>query len=140
MPRRMPEKEALAFIDSAPGWAILSSIGLDGYPHSIPIGWFRVDKKIYMGCLDKTQKVKNIERNPKISVCIESGTTMRDIKGVLLRGNASIIRVPEDRLALSILAAKSRGVEEKDLPKEASQNGVYIELSNFKITSWDYSN
>ena len=93
-----------------------------------------------MGCIDQTQKVKNIERNEKISVCIESGSTMRDIKGVLLRGNASIIRLPEDRLALSLLAAKSRGVEEKDLPKEASPNGVYIELSNFKITSWDYAN
>ena len=140
MPRQMTEEEAFAFIDSAPGWATLSSIGLDGYPHSIPIGWFRLHKKIYMGCIDQTQKIKNIERNEKISVCIESGSTMKDIKGVLLRGNASIIRLPEDRLALSLLAAKSRGVEEKDLPKEASPNGVYIELSNFKITSWDYAN
>ena len=140
MPRNMSEEEALAFIDAASGWATLSSIGVDGYPHSVPIGWFRVHKKIYMGCIDQTQKVKNIERDEKISVCIESGSTMRDIKGVLLRGNASIIRVPEDRLALSILAAKSRGVEEKDLPKEASSNGVYIELSDFRITSWDYAN
>ena len=140
MPREMSEEEALAFIDAASGWATLSSIGVDGYPHSVPIGWFRVHKKIYMGCIDQTQKVKNIERNEKISVCIESGTTMRDIKGVLLRGNASIIRVPKDRLALSILAAKSRGVAEKDLPKEASPKGVYIELSDFKITSWDYAN
>ena len=140
MPRQMSKEEALAFIDSAPGWATLSSIGMDGYPHSIPIGWFRVHKKIFMGCIDQTQKVKNIERNQKISVCIESGSTMRDIKGVLLRGNASIVRAPEDRLALSIIAAKSRGVEKKDLPKVASPTGVYIELSDFKITSWDYAN
>ena len=140
MPRHMSEQEALAYIDTAPGWATLSTIGPDGYPHSIPIGWFRVHKKIYMGCIDRTQKVKNIERNEKIAVCIESGTTMKDIKGILLRGNASIIRAPEDRLAVSILAAKSRGVEEKDLPKEASDKGAYIELSDFKITSWDYSN
>ena len=140
MPRHMSEEEALAFIDAAQGWATLSSIGLDGYPHSVPIGWFRVHRKIYMGCIDQTQKVKNIERNEKISVCLESGSTMSDIKGVLLRGNAAIIRAPEDRLALSIVAAKSRGVEEKDLPKEASAKGVYIELSDFKITSWDYSN
>ena len=93
-----------------------------------------------MGCIDQTQKVKNIERNEKISVCIESGSTMKDIKGVLLRGNASIIRVPEDRLALSVAAAKARGIEEKDLPKKASKYGVYIELSDFKITSWDYAN
>ena len=56
MPRQMSEKEALEYIDTAQGWATLSTIGSDGYPHSVPIGWFRVHKKIYMGCIDKTQK------------------------------------------------------------------------------------
>ena len=139
MPRQMSEKEALDYIDTAQGWATLSTIGSDGYPHSVPIGWFRVHKKIYMGCIDKTQKVINIERNRKISICIESGTTMRDIKGVLLRGKASIVRDTQERLAVSILAAKARGVAEQDLPKTTSANGVYIELSDFKITSWDYA-
>ena len=64
---------------------------------------------------------------------------MRDINGVLLRGEACIVKDTKERLAVSILAAKARGVAEQDLPKTASPNGVYIELSNFKITSWDYA-
>ena len=139
MPRKMSEKEALRYIDSNPGWATLSTLGSDGHPHSIPIGYFRVENKLYMGCRDKTQKVINIERNPKISVSLESGQTMNDIRGLLLRGHGRIIRESAERLSISIMAAKSRGVEDKDLPKSSSPEGVYIELSDFKITSWDYS-
>ena len=84
MPDKMSEDEVLAYIDSKPGWAMLSTIGYDGYPHTVPVGYFRVNHKIYMGCRDKTQKVVNIERNPRVSISLESGTTMRELKGVLL--------------------------------------------------------
>ena len=91
-----------------------------------------------MGCRDNTQKIVNIERNPKVSVSLESGSTMTDLKGVLLRGKAYVIRDDKDRLAISIQAAQSRGVKKVDFPKTVSPNLVYIEFRNFKITSWNY--
>ena len=138
MPKPMSEKEAIAYIDTKPGWAMLSTIGSDGYPHTVPVGYFRVNNKIYMGCRDNTQKIVNIERNPKVSVSLESGSTMNDLKGVLLRGKAHVIRDDKDRLAISIQAAQSRGVKKVDFPKTVSPNVVYIEFRNFKITSWNY--
>ena len=138
MPKSMSEKEAIAYIDTKPGWAMLSTIGSDGYPHTVPVGYFRVNNKIYMGCKDNTQKIVNIERNPKVSVSLESGSTMNDLKGVLLRGKAHVIRDDKDRLAISIQAAQSRGVKKVDFPKTVSPNLVYIEFRNFKITSWNY--
>ena len=138
MPKPMSEKEAIAYIDTKPGWAMLSTIGSDGYPHTVPVGYFRVNNKIYMGCRDNTQKIVNIERNPKVSVSLESGSTMTDLKGVLLRGKAYVIRDDKDRLAISIQAAQSRGVKKVDFPKTVSPNVVYIEFRNFKITSWNY--
>ena len=138
MPKPMSEKEAIAYIDTKPGWAMLSTIGSDGYPHTVPVGYFRVNNKIYMGCRDNTQKIVNIERNPKVSVSLESGSTMNDLKGVLLRGKAYVIRDDKDRLAISIQAAQSRGVKKVDFPKTVSPNVVYIEFRNFKITSWNY--
>ncbi|MAI41697.1 MAG: pyridoxamine 5'-phosphate oxidase family protein [Candidatus Azotimanducaceae bacterium] len=138
MPKSMSEKEAIAYIDTKPGWAMLSTIGPDGYPHTVPVGYFRVNNKIYMGCRDNTQKIVNIERNPKVSVSLESGSTMNDLKGVLLRGKAHVIRDDKNRLAISIQAAQSRGVKKVDFPKTVSPNLVYIEFRNFKITSWNY--
>ena len=138
MPDKMSEDEVLAYIDSKPGWAMLSTIGYDRSPHTVPVGYFRVNHKIYMGCRDKTQKVVNIERNPRVSISLESGTTMRELKGVLLRGNARVIRDQKERLTISHLAAQYRGSKTKESSKNLSADGVYIELSDFKMTSWDY--
>ena len=139
MAKNMSKEEAYNFIDSKPGWANLCTIGKDGFPHSITIGYFRDEDTIYMGCRDATQKVRNIERNNKVSVCLESGSTMADIRGVLLRGHASIVRETEDRLSISRLAATKRGVSQDDLPTTVSEGGCYIRIENFSITSWDYS-
>ncbi len=73
MPGKMTEEEVESFLDNKPGWMILTSIGQDGYPHTIPIGYFRDGSRIFMGCRDNTQKVVNIERNPKVSLSLEDG-------------------------------------------------------------------
>ena len=61
MPGKMSKEEVDAFLDSKPGWMMLTSQGSDGYPHSVPIGYFRDGDRIFMGCRDNTQKIKNIE-------------------------------------------------------------------------------
>ena len=138
MQRAMTEKELEEFIDSKPGWITLSTIGADGFPHSVPLGYFRDGATIYLGCKDQTQKVRNIERNPKVSLCLESGSTMSDIKGALLRGTATIVRESKDRLSLHQLAARQRGVAEDDLPQSVSEGAVHIKVTDYTITSWNY--
>ena len=126
------------FLDSKPGWITLSTIGADGFPHSVPLGYFRDGATIYLGCKDQTQKVRNIESNSKVSLCLESGSTMSDIKGALLRGTATIVRESKDRLSLHQLAARQRGVAEDDLPQSVSEGAVYIKVTNYTVTSWNY--
>jgi nitroimidazol reductase NimA-like FMN-containing flavoprotein (pyridoxamine 5'-phosphate oxidase superfamily) len=84
MPATMTRDEVNDFLDSRPGWIVLTTIGRDGYPHSVPIGYFRLGDEVVIGCRAATQKLKNIERNPKVSLMLESGSTMADIKGVIL--------------------------------------------------------
>ena len=134
----MTETELEQFIDSKPGWITLSTIGVDGFPHSVPLGYFRDGVTIYLGCKDQTQKVRNIERNPKVSLCLESGSKMSDIKGALLRGTATIVRESKDRLSLHQLAAKQSGVADDDLPQSVSEGAVYIKVTNYTVTSWNY--
>lgn len=68
MPAALTKEEAHAYIDSRPGWITLTTIGRDGMPHSIPIGYFRVGDDVYVGGRAGTQKIKNVERNPNVSV------------------------------------------------------------------------
>jgi nitroimidazol reductase NimA-like FMN-containing flavoprotein (pyridoxamine 5'-phosphate oxidase superfamily) len=139
MPVRMTDEEVKAFLDAKPGWIILSTIGLQGYPHSVPIGYFRLGNDIYLGCRAGTQKVKNIARNPKVSLVLESGTTRRDIKGVMIQGQATVYTDPENVLRLSRAAARLRGVADNDLPQTPRPGVAYIKVEPTRIISWDYS-
>ena len=139
MPGKMTKEAVNDFLDSKPGWMMLTSQGRDGYPHTVPIGYFRDGDRIFMGCRDNTQKVKNIERNPKVSLVIEDGKTMSDLRGILLRGDAFVVREDEERLKISRLAAKLRGAPEDEWPTTASAGAVFIKVDSPRVTSWDYS-
>lgn len=139
MPAQMTDEEVKAFLDAKPGWIILSTIGRQGYPHSVPIGYFRLGDDIYMGCRDGTQKVKNIMRNPKVSLVLESGTTRHDIKGVMIQGHATVYTDTENILRLSRAAAQLRGVADEALPQTPRPGVAYIKVVPQRIISWDYS-
>src|SRR5215468_3834418 len=138
MPARMTDQEVKAFLDTKPGWIVLSTIGRDGYPHSVPLGYFRLGDDVYIGCRAGTQKLKNIERNPKVSLVLESGSTRRDIKGVLIQGHATVHTAPETVLRLSRAAARLRGVAEDALPREPRPGAAYIQVEPQRVISWDY--
>lgn len=138
MPPRMTDEEVRAFFDSKPGWVVLSTFGPQGYPHSVPIGYFRLGDDIYLGCRAGTQKIKNIERNPKVSLVLESGRTRKDIKGVMIQGEATVYDDPENILRLSREAARLRGVAEEDLPSAPRPGAAYIRVQPKRVISWDY--
>ena len=138
MPVRMTDQEVKAFFDAKPGWVILSTIGPNGYPHSVPIGYFRLGDDIYLGCRAGTQKIKNIERNPKVSLVLESGSTRRDIKGVMIQGRATVYTDPDNILRLSREAARLRGVPDDQLPQEPRPGAAYIRVEPRRVISWDY--
>ena len=138
MPARLSLTEFDAFLDSKPGWIVLSTVGADGFPHTVPLGYFRHEGAVYCGVRDNTTKVRNIEANPKVSLMVESGTTMADIKGAMIQGEARVHRDPDKVLALMRIAAAARGVPEGDRPTEARAGAVYIEVRPVKRISWDY--
>ena len=95
----LTKDEIHAYLDSKPGWIMLTTIGRDGVPHTIPIGYFRSGDDVNIGGRAGTQKMKNIERNPNVTVLLQSGTSMQDIKGVMIQGTASVITEPAEFLA-----------------------------------------
>jgi len=105
----------------------------------VPLGYFRLGDNIYIGCRAGTQKTKNIERNPQVSLVLESGSTMQDIKGVMIQGQATVHTDPETVLRLSREAARLRGVAEDALPREPRPGVAYIQVEPHHIISWDYS-
>ena len=117
---------------------MLSTVGRDGAPHSVPLGYFRLDNAIYLGLRDQTQKVKNVERHPSASVLVFGACGGGEVSGVLVQGQATVVRDPQERLRLARAAARQRGVPEPDLPGTISPDGVYISVQRDRTISWKY--
>ncbi|MBI3927937.1 MAG: pyridoxamine 5'-phosphate oxidase family protein [Armatimonadetes bacterium] len=105
----MLDADALAFLESEPDWMVLSTLGRDGSAHSVPLGYFVQNSHIYMGCRDRTQKVRNIERDSRVTLLLASSRGSAVNRGLMLRGEADILREPDMLLPLLEQAARKRG-------------------------------
>ena len=139
MPRKLSDEQIAAYLDSRPGWAVLSTIDKDGFPHSVPLGYFRLGTDIVMGVRDGTRKVANVENNPNVSVLLEDGSSMADIRGVMVQGRARIVREPSEAVQLAREGARARGVPESEWPTAPRPGAAYIRVTPVRTLSWDYS-
>lgn len=139
MPRKLSDEEIEAYLDSRPAWAVLSTIDRDGFPHTVPLGYFRLGRDIIMGVRDGTRKVANVENNPHVSIMLEDGSTMADIRGVMFQGHARIVREPGEALELARAGARARGVPESEWPTAPRPEAAYIRMTPVRTVSWDYS-
>ncbi len=139
MPRKLSDEEIEAYLDSRPGWAILSTIDKDGFPHAVPLGYFRLGRDIIMGVRDETRKVANVESNPNVSILLEDGSSMADIRGLMLQGHARVVRERSEALQLAREGARARGVPESEWPTAPRPGAAYIRMTPVRTLSWDYS-
>ena len=138
MPRTLTDDEITALLDSRPGWAVLTTIDEDGFPHTVPLGYFRLGGDVVMGVRDGTRKVANVERNPTVSVMLEDGSTMADIRGVMFQGHARIVREAAETLELARYGARLRGVPESEWPTAPRPGATYIYVTPVRTLSWYY--
>ena len=71
---------------------IVSSIGPRGWPHSMPM-WFTVRAgEIWCWTFAKSQKVKNLERDPRATLLVEAGDEYTELRGIQIEAEAELIR------------------------------------------------
>jgi len=92
-----------------------------------------------MGVRDGTRKVANVESNPNVSILLEDGTSMADIRGVMFQGRARIVREPSEALQLAREGARARGVPEPEWPTAPRPGAAYIRMTPVRTASWDYA-
>jgi nitroimidazol reductase NimA-like FMN-containing flavoprotein (pyridoxamine 5'-phosphate oxidase superfamily) len=115
-------------------WITLSTVGRDGYPHSVPLGYFLADNRIILGCRDHTQKVKNIERNSQVSLLWENGRGNDALQGIMFQGTARVVRDNQERLKLKTIACRQRGEQP---PTKLDEGTVYLEVTPKKTIGWN---
>jgi nitroimidazol reductase NimA-like FMN-containing flavoprotein (pyridoxamine 5'-phosphate oxidase superfamily) len=67
---------------------ILTSLKADGTPITLPIWFVALDRRVYFSAPARTGKVARLRRNARCCFLVESGTYWREMKAVLVTGQA----------------------------------------------------
>jgi PPOX class probable F420-dependent enzyme len=125
---------------------IICSIGKDGFPHPMPM-WFGLeeDGAVIMTTFTKSQKIKNLTRDPRVTLLAEAGAAYSELRGVVIRGKAEIDAEVENVFAtLRKVSVRMGTVPAED--SEAIREGLrasakkrcLIRVRPEKVVSWDH--
>ncbi len=127
---------------------VINSIGRDGVPHPAPM-WFAVedDGAIVMTTFTKSQKIKNLKRDPRVTLLLEDGTVYAELRGVIFHGEAELER-DTDVVVQVLRTISGRGDNRGggDALSEAEQAGMRAQAEKrtvmrvrpTKVVSWDH--
>jgi PPOX class probable F420-dependent enzyme len=72
-----------------------ATVGPRGLPHMVPL-WFVSDGTELVGwTYAKSQKARNLERDPRATIGLEDGVEYQDLRGVMFECDVQIERDPE---------------------------------------------
>jgi nitroimidazol reductase NimA-like FMN-containing flavoprotein (pyridoxamine 5'-phosphate oxidase superfamily) len=134
-----------------------ATIGKDGWPHLMPL-WYVLrghsagepGPRIWSWTYGSSQKVRNLEREPRATLQVERGEQYNELRGVMLECDVVVHRDIAEivRLGAEIMTRNSVPREEApptELPPEArdavaAQAGkrVGLEFVELRRVSWDH--
>ncbi len=123
----------------------VASIGRDGMPHLTTLFYVVLDGRICFWTYATSQKIKNLERDPRISALVETGKDYEELAGVSVQGTAEIVRDPDGirRIGTAVVAAMSGGADLGDLGRDIVEHQVTkrvgIVITPTKVASWDHA-
>jgi PPOX class probable F420-dependent enzyme len=142
---KLSDEEARELIDSE-RIVVVSSLGPRGWPHVMPLWYVPRGGEIWIWTYAKSQKVKNLERDPRATLLIETGVEYQDLRGIQIEAEAELIRDIDEivEYAKEMTVRYSEGIESVEgdaaagLQAQAPKR-VAIHFHPKRIATWDHS-
>lgn len=128
----------------------VATIGADGWPHLAPM-WYVMDgDRVVFRSFTKSQKIVNLQRNPRFTVLVETGHDYSQLQGVMIKAEARL--VADEDYVLSVyggLAAKYPMINDTQMELDvaalqaafgrfAAKNTAVI-VEPIKTITWDHT-
>jgi general stress protein 26 len=148
---RFTDEEADAFL-AAERTVTCATIGRDGRPHLMPL-WYVVRPsgpggrgELWAWTFARSQKVRNLERDPRATLQVEAGETYDQLRGIMLQCDAVLHRDADDVLALGVEIASRYAPEEASIDPDAlaellraqAAKRIAIQFAEVRRSSWDH--
>ena len=125
--------------------AAVASVGPRGWPHLMPLWYVPRDGEVWVWTYAKSQKVKNLERDPRATVLIETGREYQELRGVQIEAEAELIRDLDEvvEFGKELTIRYGEGIESVEGDAAAGLRAqapkrVVIHFRPQRVASWDH--
>ena len=125
--------------------AVISSLGPRGWPHVMPMWFVPREAEVWIWTYAKSQKVRNLERDPRATVLVETGHDYGELRGAMIEAEAEIHRDTDTVVGfaaeltlryaegIAVVDGEARAALEAQAPKR-----VAIRFKALRVASWDH--
>ena len=124
---------------------VVSTNGPRGWPHSMPV-WFVVrEGELWTWTYAKSQKVRNLERDPRATLLVEAGFEYTELRGIQIEAEAELVRDTERvaEFGKQLAIRYSEGIDSIEgdaaaaLEAQAAKR-VAIRFTPVRVATWDH--
>ncbi len=125
----------------------VASVGPDGAPHLSTLFYVVRDGRIAFWTYGRSQKIRNLERDPRVSALVEDGVDYFELRGVSITGRAEIVRDFDAiysigaEVATRMVAAESfeaLGDFGRETVEKQARKRVGVIVHPDKVATWDH--
>jgi PPOX class probable F420-dependent enzyme len=123
---------------------VVSSIGPRGWPHSMPLWYVLRGAEIWIYTYAKSQKVKNLERDPRATLLVATGHEYGELRGVQIEAEAEIHRDHEQvyevgkELTVRYSGGASLETDAAEALEAQARKRVAVRFEARRVASWDH--
>ena len=137
----MSDEEVRAFLEEKMVMQC-ATVGPHGRPHMVPL-WFVGDASELRGwTYAKSQKARNLERDPRATVGLEDGVQYNELRGVTFECDVRLSRDPEDveRFGLELFGRYAGELNDdiRAMVAAQAQKRVGLTFVPTRLVSWDH--
>ena len=139
----MSDEEVDAFIEEQKSLQV-GTIERDGSIHLSTLWFARVEQRVVFETYTKSQKIKNLQRDPRITLLWEDGDVYDRLRGVMIKGTARLVTDHSEvfPLALEVMKRNQPDIPAEFLEQAATQMAAKrtaVVVEPHKVVSWDHT-
>jgi PPOX class probable F420-dependent enzyme len=139
---RMSAEELQGFLDEQ-RIVTLATVGPRGWPHLMPLWYVVRGDGLWAWTYAKSQKVRNLERDPRCTLQVETGEAYEELRGAMFEAEAIVHRELETVAALGTEIAVRYGGGDLTAEVEASMRAqaakrVGLSFRVERTVTWDH--
>jgi PPOX class probable F420-dependent enzyme len=120
-----------------------ATLGPRGRPHMVPLWYVPEGGELVSWTYAKSQKAKNLERDPRATVGIEDGIQYHELRGVTFECDVELEREPErvETYGLTLFERYAGELTPKirEMVAQQAQKRVGLRFAPTRTVSWDHS-